>query len=388
MRWVKRGIALIAILIGLGIGLIYALLPPSMPEARIAYIERLIDRGTQRGYWPGVAWGLIENGQITTLRAGGWADIEARRPMTPDTVMPIGSVSKVLVGLAAAQAVEEGRLDPDAPLADYLSVPVAWPDDTPRTLSHLLTHTSGLLDTDAGYEDVGYHYGDTRHPVALRDFLSRYLTLGGDLYDTTENFAAPGAYAYSNVGAGLAAQAIQDALGRDFADISAAQTRAMGLTGFWGPTRAPGAQNATLYDRTADGALEPLPPYGLATWPDGQFNASARDLARLLQVVIRQGDGTIDPAVVTRLTTPLATGIDGMDSPSDAVGYFWSRETIDALLFSLTVEGHNGGDPGVLTMMYRHPGTDDGFVVMMNGVPGSTWQLIQGIRLLRAISAI
>lgn len=387
-------IALVALALA-GIAAFALLRPPAKFDARVAFVTDLIDKGARAGTWPGVMWAVIQDGEIAASGAGGFADLEAQRPMTPDTTMPIASISKVIVGLAGAQAIEDGALDPDRPITDYLSFSPAFPDGAPRSFAHLATHTSGLRDSDAGYDGAAYHIGATRHPVPLKGFLQSYLTEGGALYDAEANFTgqAPGTqYEYSNIGAGLAAQVIADATGEDFGAYSTRTiVQPLGLSGFWGPEReSPGPQAAKLYTRDDSGALTPFEPYGLATWPDGQFNASAHDLARLLSAVIHEGsvsDGTgLSPEVIARLTTPLAEDIPGMEAPGDAVGLFWSRETLNLIVFSLRGEGHNGGDPGIATFMYRRPGTDDGFVAMMNTEPDSPWQMLQAIRLLHALS--
>jgi|GEM_PF-4575424 len=201
-----------------------ALRPPEGVDARRARIAELAQAGVAKGDWPGLMWAEVAPGRIVALGAAGFADIAGARDMTPDTIMPIGSISKVIVGLAGAQAIHAGALDPDAPLTGFLSLDVAWPDDLARSFTHLATHSAGVLDSDAGYEAVGYHFGSSTHPMALEDFLAAYLTEGGALYDAGENFAAwpPGhRYAYSNIGAGLAARAIADATGEGFAAYSA-----------------------------------------------------------------------------------------------------------------------------------------------------------------------
>ena len=372
-----------------------ALRPPDGVEARRARIVELVEAGVAKGDWPGAMWAEVAPGRIVSLNAAGFADIGAARAMTPDTIMPIGSISKVIVGLAAAEAIASGALDPDAPLSDYLSLYVAWPDGASRSFGQLATHTSGLLDTDGGYDEAGYHFGSTTHPVPLADFLADYLSQDGALYDPEGNFSswAPGSvYAYSNVGAGLAAQAIADATGQDFAAYSQAVLAPLGLSGGWGHLGPPGKDAAVLYTRGADDAFEPLPPYGLATWPDGQYTASARDLAKLLAAVMGggafDGDQLVERQVVDLLTGPRIVGLEGLATEDDKVGLFWSEETLSFGIWRQRLEGHSGGDPGVFTMMYRTAGTDTGFVLMMNGEPERVFGLIRLARIVTLLAGM
>jgi CubicO group peptidase (beta-lactamase class C family) len=370
-----------------------ALRPPADVPARWAGIQRLAETGVAKGDWPGIMWAQVVPGRIIRTGAVGVADTASGWPMTPDTTMPIGSISKVVVGLAAAAAIEAGALDPDAPLSDYLSLDVAWPDGEPRSFAQLATHTSGIVDTDAGYEAAGYHFGATTHPVPLADFLTDYLTANGALYDAAANFAAfpPGSqYAYSNVGAGLAALAIEEATGREFAGYSADVLAPLALSGGWGHLGPAPEGAATLYATGEAGGFEALPPYGLATWPDGQYTASAVDLAKLLATVmgggVFEGDALIEPGVIDELTRPRVTGLDRMGAPDDSVGLFWGVETLRVALWRQQLEGHSGGDPGLFTMMYRKPGADTGFVLMMNSVPERTGTILRLVRIVNLLA--
>lgn len=237
MRFFK---AFLLIMISLGLVGYFALRAPLDHDKRIARITRLAEQGVARGYWPGLMWAEVAPGQIVSVGAAGFANVEGQQSMTVTTSMPIGSISKVVVGVSAAQAIHDGFLNAAQPLTDFLTVPLDVPDGFSRTFENLATHTSGILDADIAYEKNGYHFGATRHPVQLPDFLSSYLWKDGTLYDAEANFGgwAPGTrYEYSNIGAGLAGQAISDATGQSFVDYSMSQVvDPLGLSGFWGQT--------------------------------------------------------------------------------------------------------------------------------------------------------
>lgn len=262
LKWLGASIALLLVATSLAVTLY--LHTPSGYDARLAAITRTAERGAARGHWPGVMWAVVTDGGVLETGAAGFADIAGNLPMTPETIMPIGSITKVLAGLSGSLAFEDGVLDLDAPITEVLSVPFDPPDGAVRSFADLATHTAGILDSDAGYEVVGYHFGDTAHPVSLDQFLTRYLAADGDLYDPA-NFGdwAPGTrYAYSNIGAGLAGQVIADATGTPCATFT--QRRIidpLGMSGFWGhlgPAPGTNPPQATLYGRTETGDLEPL----------------------------------------------------------------------------------------------------------------------------------
>lgn len=396
LKWV--GLATLVATEAAGGAVVSFLHMPSGFERRLAAIEAQAERMVSRGHVPGVMWAVVAPGEILATGSAGFADIDGDQQMTPGTIMPIGSISKVLVGLSAAIAVQEGQLDLEAPLDSYLTVPFDPPGGEQINFGHLATHTSGIVDSDAGYEAIGYHYGDTRHPISLPEFLSRYLSVTGDLY-SDGNFGewVPGTrYAYTNVGAGLAGQAVVDATGIPFDAFSLERIAyPLELSGFWGPigprTDDP-IEQALLYERDSAGGFAPIEPYGLSTWPDGQFNASAQDLAKLMATLMNGGvwkGAQVLPAEAVALQQqPRVSGIAGKDLPGDYIGLFWERETLALGPLELNLLGHSGGDPGLSTFMYRVPNSQKGFVLMFNAEPSSTFGLLSLARMLRLLAGM
>lgn len=109
---------------------------------------------------PGVSIAFVNNGKVEWARAYGMADISENRPMTTETLLLAGSISKPVAALRAHQMVEEGKLSLDKNINDYLK---SWklPDNEftvkeKVTLRRILNHTAGL--TTWGFP--GYDKGD------------------------------------------------------------------------------------------------------------------------------------------------------------------------------------------------------------------------------------
>ena len=354
-----------------------ALQVPWSEQRALERLDRLARNTVADGHFPALSVAYVAPGEVLWAQSYGMADIESGRAMTVDTPMPIGSISKVIIGLTAAVEAKAGRFDPDAALSRYWSdAPESVAD---LTFKELATHTSGLRDTDRGYEEAAYAQGVLTHPTALEPFLLSYLAPEGALFEEAA-FGEGSAYEYSNVGAALAALALEKAQGTDFATLSEELAlRPAGLrAATWDAESLPQDARATLYEGTGDG-FAALAPYALATWPDGGLNASLNDLARLLAMYLGQGrlgdEQLFDSEIIARQTTP------AYESDENSEGLFWAHERIDLPLVQLDVEGHSGGDPGLLTMMYRVTGTDRGFVIMVNGYHETEWTLVQAARL-------
>lgn len=108
------------------------------------------------GKIPGLAFAVIEHGQVVHVSAQGWRNVEKKLPLTSDTIMYAASISKAVFAQYVLMLVDDGKLNLDTPIKAYLPKPLPaypryvdlasdprWEKVTPRML---LTHTSGLAD--------------------------------------------------------------------------------------------------------------------------------------------------------------------------------------------------------------------------------------------------
>lgn len=128
--------------------------PPAPPRLHGAALDREVERLTAAARIPGLGLAVIENGRITHLRAYGRRDLERNLPLTTATTMYAASITKTLFAYAVMTVVDDGRLDLDRSIADYLPRPLPeyekyadlagdarWRAITPRML---LSHTAGF----------------------------------------------------------------------------------------------------------------------------------------------------------------------------------------------------------------------------------------------------
>lgn len=129
---------------------------------------------------PGVVVGVLREGERET-RAYGVASIETGYPVRPDTLFPIGSISKVYTAALIMTLVGDGALDLDAPVATYLPN-LRLADERARdaiNLRQLLTHQSGMYGDY--YDDFGT--GDDALTRCVASFHTlRQLTAPGELW--------------------------------------------------------------------------------------------------------------------------------------------------------------------------------------------------------------
>ncbi|UWZ84051.1 serine hydrolase domain-containing protein [Occallatibacter riparius] len=95
---------------------------------------------------PGLSLGLTDAEKALRAAGYGYANVELRQPVTTDHLFQIGSITKSFVALVLLQLRDEGKLDVQKPVLDYLpGLPIVTEFGT-VTVHHLLTHTSGLPD--------------------------------------------------------------------------------------------------------------------------------------------------------------------------------------------------------------------------------------------------
>jgi D-alanyl-D-alanine carboxypeptidase len=93
---------------------------------------------------PGMTVALADRKGLLRASQYGFADLKAGLPVKPETLFEIGSISKSFVGIAAVQISEEGKLDLQKPVKDYLPWLKVESSYASFTAHHLLSHTSGL----------------------------------------------------------------------------------------------------------------------------------------------------------------------------------------------------------------------------------------------------
>src|SRR5436309_1569040 len=154
---------------------------------------------------PGCALALFQDGKIIYEHGYGMADLEHDVPITPETVFYVGSLSKQFTALAAALAIQQGRLSPDDDIRKYLpELPSYGPAITVR---HLIHHTSGLRDINTLLSIAGRRGDEAFNNLEVLRIVARQKAL---------NFNPGDQYLYSNSGYAFLALTIERATGTPF----------------------------------------------------------------------------------------------------------------------------------------------------------------------------
>jgi CubicO group peptidase (beta-lactamase class C family) len=95
---------------------------------------------------PGLALAVIQDGKVTLLKGYGYRDLEKQLPVTPNTLFAIGSITKSFTVTTLGMEMDEGKVDWDKPVRDYLpTFKLFTPELTEQvTIRDLITHRTGL----------------------------------------------------------------------------------------------------------------------------------------------------------------------------------------------------------------------------------------------------
>jgi len=122
---------------------------PEMTAADVsAFLDGIMPEQLAREDIAGAVVLVVKDGKVLFTKGYGYADIEKKIPVTPDgTLFRPGSVSKLFTWTAVMQLVEQGKLDLDRDVNDYLDFKIPATYAKPITLRNIMTHTPGFQET-------------------------------------------------------------------------------------------------------------------------------------------------------------------------------------------------------------------------------------------------
>jgi CubicO group peptidase (beta-lactamase class C family) len=311
---------------------------------------------------PGLAAGVVYKNDVIFLKGFGERKLGTGKPVDPDTVFQLASVSKPIASTVIAAAVGRGFVGWDDRLIDHLPgfrLSDPWITHNLR-IRDLLCHRSGLPD-HAGdlLEDLGYNRTQILHRL-------RYLQRLGRFRDQ---------YAYTNFGFTAAAEAVARAAGTTweelseellyrpldmtstssrYADYLAAENRAIPhvlRAGSW----------SAKYQRQPD-----------AQSPAGGVSSSARDMVRYIQLQLGQGrlEGkqlVAEDALAETHAPQVITEYDSASGRASTYGLGWNVGVNPLGLMSWS---HSGGfNLGIRSQVLVLPDAAVGIVILTNGAP-------------------
>lgn len=212
--------------------------------ARLATFEEMVAKQMAADHTTGLAIALMV-GDSVWARAFGFADVENRTPMKPESSFRLASVTKPMTAIGVLQLVEQGKIVLDAEIQTY--VPYFPRKKHPVTVRQLLGHLGGIP-----------HYKNPERELHIKDHKNTREAIA--IFEDYDLVAEPGTrYSYSTYGYNLLGAAIEGASGQAYGDYMREHV--------WGPL----GMNDTRLDDPRDVIPNRVRGY---EWTDGRLRNS------------------------------------------------------------------------------------------------------------------
>ena len=280
-----------------------------------SFLDGILPLQLKSGDIAGATVAVVKDGKLLFAKGYGYADVKNKKPVSAqDTLFRPGSVSKLFTWTAVMQLFEQGKLDLDRDVNEYLDYKIPDAFDKPITLKNIMTHTPGfeeqiknLIITDSSKPNLG-QYAKTYIP--------------GRIYP-------PGTVpAYSNYATAVAGYIVERVSGRPFDEYVAEnifKPLKMERSTFTQPLPSGLAELMSKgYRRGSDEAE----PFEIVTaYPAGSLSSPATDMAQFMIAHLqngRLGDAQILKPETARL---MHSRLFALDDAANAMCYGFYEES-------------------------------------------------------------
>ncbi len=251
---------------------------------------------------PGAAVVVTRRGKVIHSAGRGLAEIEQRRPITPDTVFRLGSITKQFTAVIVLQLVAEKKLSLDDPISRFFP---DWPQPAAgATVRQLLNHSSGLQD----YSKIaGWIVKNRTRTWTTAQLLAEFRALPVR--------AQPGhAWEYNNGGYVMLGAIVEKVTGKAWHQALAERiTRPLGLRSIAYAVSSQAAPAAARGYTEEGGKTQPVAPAHMSVaHAAGGLQGNVRDMAKWAQAL--HHGRVVSPALYQEMIRP-ARLADGSTEP-------------------------------------------------------------------------
>jgi len=280
-----------------------------------AFLDGLVPLQLKHSDIAGATISVVKDGKLLFAKGYGYADVQKKQPVSPqDTLFRPGSISKLFTWTAVMQLFEQGKLDLDRDVNEYLDFKIPDAFGKPITLKNILTHTPGFE------EQIKDLFTTTPGTPNLGDYLKTHIPA---------RIYPPGTVpAYSNYATALAGYIVQRVSGRafeDYVDENIIKPLNMTHSTFRQPLPSNlAAFMSSGYRRGSD----PAEPFEIVNpFPAGSLSSSATDMAQFMIAHLQEGqmgDRRILKPETARL---MHSRLFALDDAANAMCYGFYEET-------------------------------------------------------------
>jgi len=322
-----------------------------------AFFDGFIPIELQRDDIAGAVVLVVKDGNVLLAKGYGYSDAKNRKPVTVDaTLFRPGSISKTFTWTAVMQLYEQGKIDLDRDVNDYLDFQVPAKFGKPVTMKDLMTHTPGFEETlhDLFVEKAA-------DMVSLREYVRTH--------EPKEIFPPGTAPAYSNYGATLAGYIVQRISGMPFDDYiekNIFQPLGMQRSSFRQPL--PDNLNAMMSQGYNRASQPPQEFEFMQCWPAGSLSSTAEDVSHYMIAHLQNGEYKGVRILKPETAQLMHSRLFGLVPELNGMAYGFYEESRNGH----RVIGHAGDTQWFHSDMHLMPDDHIGFFISYNssGKPG------------------
>jgi CubicO group peptidase (beta-lactamase class C family) len=312
----------------------------------------------------GVLVSVVKDGQVLLSTGYGYANVAQNTTATNDTLFGIASISKSFTSTAVMTLVENGTLDLDEDINNYLDslqIPLIEGSD-PITLKHLLTHTAGFEES---LDSIFY---TTMSGMPSMETVLRY---------NMPLQVHPAGYiqSYSNLGASLAGYIVQEVSGMPYEQyIEEFVLDPLGMYSTSAYQELPSPLD-TLHSQgyiSTETDFIPIPFFYCSVPPTGGLSSTANDMARFMTMHLNEGqylgDQFLTSSSCLEMQDEQFIGLEGLTG----IGYGLYTKIVN----NETMVYHTGGMPAYSSIMGLFPEHELGIFISLNTESGDYYDIL------------
>ncbi|HEY6620758.1 MAG TPA: serine hydrolase domain-containing protein [Steroidobacteraceae bacterium] len=243
------------------------------------WLDGFMPYALERGDVAGAVVAIVKNGEVIFAKGYGFADVDKHKPVDAErTMFRPGSISKLFTWTAVMQLVEQGKLDLDHDVNEYLDFKIPPRSDGPITLRDIMTHTPGFEE-----QIKALIVSDPKQLVPLKVYAEQKTPV--------RIFKAGSTPAYSNYATALAGYIVERVSGQPFDDyIDAHLFKPLEMTHATFRQPLPAAFEADMSKGYALGSQPPKSYEIVVAAPAGSLAASGVDMAHFMIAHLESGE--------------------------------------------------------------------------------------------------
>lgn len=308
---------------------------------------------------PSVVACIVKGDEIVWEGTFGLADVESAKQTDRLILYNIQSISKLFVSISTFQLWENGMIDLNADINQYLPFDVRNPEypDNPITPHMLLNHTSSLawpVQKDDHLPDFEYFFNLNNVP-SISEWIPQYILPDGEFYRTAvwKGFQPGEQELYSNIGVSLLALIIENITNMDYRDYCRQflfEPLGMNYSGF-----RPEYIDEELLVTPYYDSNYPFDSFSYRHYPAGNIKSNIEDYSHFLIAILNNGEyygnQILKPSTVKKMFE--------IQNPKSGMANLWNHRIGNCIAKA-------GGGTGFSSWTEWHFDSDIGFILFSN----------------------